>query len=357
MTPDFWRGRRVLLTGHTGFKGAWTAAILTNRGASVTGLSLEPEGDPNLWQSFDGRLPVAEAIGDLRDRVAVADLCRTVRPQIVIHMAAQAQVRRSYAIPAETYGTNVMGTVHLLEGLRGLDAVEAILVVTSDKVYGNTGDGVPFDERCCLGGSDPYSASKASADIAVRSYAESFFGPSGVPLATARGGNVLGGGDFATDRLVPDVFRATCAGAAVLLRSPQARRPWQHVLDCVSGYLGYVEHLHRTRAADPPALNFGPLDEADVTVAAVAEIVGRRLGNSRPWQQASADGPPEKPVLKLDCRLAQRVLDWSPRLGVGETLEWTADWYAAYAKGADPLELVLSQVERYAVMSHRRDGS
>lgn len=348
LNPDFWAGRRVLLTGHTGFKGAWAAAVLAGLGARVTGFALAPEGEPNLWRLFAGRLPVAGVIGDLREPAAIAEACRAAPPQIVIHMAAQALVRRGYECPVETFATNVGGTAHLLEALRGTEGVEAILVVTSDKVYRNTGAGTPFRETDALGGSDPYSGSKAAAELVARAYAESYFAPRGVPLATARGGNVLGGGDFASDRLVPDVVRATKAGTGVVLRYPDARRPWQHVLDCVAGYLRYVEHLHGKRAAEPAALNFGPLDGAEPTVAAVAELVGRRLGNAHAWQQASGDNPPEQPVLRLDCRLARQALGWSPRLDTAATLEWTAEWYAEHARGGDALALVSAQISRYA---------
>jgi CDP-glucose 4,6-dehydratase len=344
----FWEGRRVLLTGHTGFKGAWAAAMLVDLGATVTGIALAPDGEPNLWSLFDGRLALDSTIGDLRNLSSTFDICRRARPQVVIHMAAQALVRRGYSLPVETFSSNFIGTVNLLEALRGAESVEAILVVTSDKVYRNKADGIPFKEDCELGGSDPYSASKAATEIIVRSYAESFFDVREVPVATARGGNVLGGGDFANDRLLPDIFRAAQEGKAVMLRYPHARRPWQHVLDCISGYLRYIEHLHGQRRAVPPTLNFGPLDTADMTVADVADVVGRRLGNAIPWRTASTQFAPEKQLLSLDCRLAKQVLGWSPRLSIADTLEWTAEWYAAFANGSDPLSLVCSQIDRFA---------
>jgi len=344
----FWKGRRVLLTGHTGFKGAWTAAMLVDLGATVTGTALAPDGDPNLWALFDGRLGMDSVIGDLRDLSSTIDVCRRARPHVVIHMAAQALVRRGYSVPVETFSSNLIGTVNLLEALRGEDSVETILVVTSDKVYDNKNDGVPFTEDSQLGGSDPYSASKAATEIIVQSYAESFFDARGVPVATARGGNVVGGGDFASERLLPDIFRAAQEGKAVVLRYPHARRPWQHVLDCISGYLRYIEHLHGQRRAAPLSLNFGPWDTADMTVADVADVVGRRLGNDIPWQKAATELSAEKQTLSLDCRLARQVLGWSPRLSIADALEWTAEWYAAFANGSDPLSLVRSQIDRHA---------
>ncbi|PWT74096.1 MAG: CDP-glucose 4,6-dehydratase [Proteobacteria bacterium] len=348
LNREFWQGRRVLLTGHTGFKGAWTAAMLVDLGATVTGIALAPDSEPNLWALFDGRLAIDSAIGDLRDLAATREVCRRARPEIVVHMAAQALVPRGYRLPAETFSSNLIGTVNLLEALRGQDAVETLLVVTSDKVYRNKGDDVAFKEDGELGGSDPYSASKAAAELIVRSYAESFFDARGVPVATARGGNVLGGGDFAPERLLPDVFRAAQEKRAVTLRYPHARRPWQHVLDCICGYLRYAEHLHGQGRALPPALNFGPLDGGGhMTVAEIAQVVGRRLGNAIPWEAASTEFAPEKQQLRLNCRLAKEVLGWSPRLGLNDTLDWTAEWYAAFAKGGDPLNLVRGQIERY----------
>jgi CDP-glucose 4,6-dehydratase len=352
LNPDFWYGRRVLLTGHTGFKGAWTSALLDHLGALVTGVGLEAEPGPNLWRLFNDRLTVASIICDIRDGAALAEVCRRAKPQVVLHMAAQAKVREGYRAPAETYATNLMGTVHLLEGLRQLDGIEAVLVITSDKVYRNEDQDVPHRERHALGGADPYSGSKAAAEIAAHCYAESFFAPRGVPLATARGGNVLGGGDFGSDRLVPDIFRAACRGEPVRLRYPQARRPWQHVLDCLCGYLRYAEYLHGKRAADPPALNFGPTPEAqtrpDMTVAEIAEAVGLRLGSGPTWQHMPSDDMREWEVLQLDCAAAQNVLGWSPRLHGADVVEWTAEWYAQFRQGRDPLDLVRSQIQRYA---------
>jgi len=240
---DFWRGRRVLLTGQTGFKGAWASVMLADLGADVTAFALEPQTDPNLWQSVGRDVAIESIHADLRDASDVARICSAAEPEIVLHMAAQAQVRESYRDPVGTFASNILGTVNLLQALRASVKLRAVLVVTSDKVYANPEAGTAFAENAPLGGSDPYSASKGATEIAVRSYAESFFSPAGVPLATARGGNVIGGGDFSSDRLVPDLYRAARNGVAVELRYPAATRPWQHVLDCLAGYFTYAEYL------------------------------------------------------------------------------------------------------------------
>lgn len=347
MTPNFWQGRRVLLTGHTGFKGAWASAMLAGLGAEVTAFSLTPQTDPSLWQMIEDRIAIVSKIADLRDQSAVAAICSSVKPDIVLHMAAQAQVRESYRDPVGTFGSNIQGTVNLLEALRSTPELRAILTVTSDKVYANTETGSAFTETAPLGGSDPYSASKGAAEIAVRSYAESFFAPLGIPLATARGGNVIGGGDFSSDRLVPDLYRAARAGVSVELRYPAATRPWQHVLDCLAGYFSYAEYLANRGVADPPALNFGPLADEPMAVAQVAEAIGEKLGNQRPWRQAVGPFPPEKQVLRLDSSLAAKTLAWRPRLSAAETIAWTAQWYADFAAGKDSLGLMRSQIDRY----------
>jgi CDP-glucose 4,6-dehydratase len=340
-------GRRVLLTGHTGFKGAWMAALLAELGAEVTAIALPPDGEPNLWKAFDGRVRVTERICDIRDAARLAELCRAARPEIVLHMAAQAQVRAGYLDPATTYSSNVMGTLNLLEATRPLQSLQAMLIVTSDKVYSNRSDSRMFVETDPLGGSDPYSASKAATELLVRSHVESYFAPRRIPVATARAGNVLGGGDFSSDRLVPDIFRSARLKQPLVLRYPGAKRSWFHVLDCITGYLRYVEFLHGKDVADPAALNLGPLEGSDISVAEVADIVGARLGITAPWKQGDPGGLPEKTTLRLDCGLARSLLGWSPILSIRETMAWTAEWYAAFADGADAFELVSYQIKRY----------
>jgi CDP-glucose 4,6-dehydratase len=347
MNPDFWRGRRVLLTGQTGFKGAWASVMLADLGAHVTAFALEPQTDPNLWQIVGKNVAIESIHADLRDSAAVTRICSTAEPEIVLHMAAQAQVRESYRDPVATFDSNVLGTVNLLQALRSASKLRAVLVVTSDKVYANSEAGLAFAENAPLGGSDPYSASKGATEIAVRSYAESFFSPSGVPLATARGGNVIGGGDFSSDRLVPDLYRAASKGVAVELRYPAAMRPWQHVLDCLAGYFTYAEYLANRGIPDPPSLNFGPLTNESMSVAQLASAISERLGNKNAWQQAEGSFPPEKQVLRIDSRLAANTLQWRPRLDATATIGWTAQWYADFANGKDALELTRSQIVRY----------
>lgn len=345
MNGGFWRGRRVLLTGHTGFKGAWLALWLNRLGARVTGFALPPAQQPALWTALQDSLPSA-LTGDLRNAEAVTEAVSAAEPQIVLHLAAQAQVRSGYADPRGTFGTNTGGTVILLEALRQQTNLLAVLAVTSDKVYRNDESGRSFREDDPLGGSDPYSASKAAAEIVVACYRESFFQ---VPLATARGGNVIGGGDWSSDRLVPDVVRAAEAGRPLVLRNPEARRPWQHVLDCLAGYLAYAEAL-ASGAPLPPALNFGPPEGVQMTVASVAEQIGHALGSRQPWRHEPVPAAPEKQQLALDTSLALRSLAWRPKLTVEETLRWTADWYRGWAAGEDPRRLCEVQLERYEAL-------
>lgn len=348
--PSFWRNRRVLLTGHTGFKGAWSAMWLRSLGAEVHGFALAPDTEPSLWREAGHGILAGETIGDLADVDALRSAIAGARPQIVIHMAAQALVRRSYADPVGTVRTNALGTVHLLDALRDAEGLEAVLVVTTDKVYSNADAGRDFIEDDPLGGHDPYSASKAAAELLTRSYAVSFFDPAGVPVATARAGNVIGGGDWSEDRLVPDVWRAARAGVPLLLRAPEATRPWQHVLEPLAGYFSYLEALVRDPKT-PRAMNFGPFPGRPVTVAEVAAAVGKAVGLDRSWRQDDGDHPPEMKLLSLDPSLARDTLGWEPRLGDEETVTWTGRWYAAHGEGADALGLCLEQIRQYQALA------
>jgi CDP-glucose 4,6-dehydratase len=347
--PGFWHNRRVFLTGHTGFKGAWAALSLNALGAQVYGYALPPEGDPNLWRGIDTGLLAGETLADLADQRALSAAVASAGPQVVIHMAAQALVRRSFEDPVGTIATNAMGTVHLLEALRGSDGLEAVLVVTTDKVYANDDAGRDFIESDPLGGHDPYSASKAAAEIMARSYAESFFEPRGIPVATARAGNVIGGGDWSADRLVPDVWRAMRAGEPIRLRAPESTRPWQHVLEPVGGYLIFAEALVR-KADTPRALNFGPLPGSPITVAEVASAMGAALGFDRPWIHDQGEHPPEMKMLSLNPELARASLGWRPRLDHRTAIEWTAQWYGDFLAGGDAAALCLDQLRRYEAL-------
>jgi CDP-glucose 4,6-dehydratase len=346
---EFWRGRRVLLTGHTGFKGAWTALWLTAMGAEVTGIALAADTDPSLFRLLDPFPGLASHLVDIRDASALAAIVERAAPEIVIHMAAQALVLRSYRAPVETFAINVGGTVNLLEALRRTSALRAILIVTSDKVYANREDGRAHGEGDPLGGDDPYSASKAAAEIAVASWRHSYFEPQSVALATARAGNVIGGGDWGESRLVPDAWRAARAGRVLALRHPEATRPWQHVLDCISGYLVYLQAL-AGHGSPPPALNFGPISDRELSVGAIALGILGALDTGSGWAQDPTPSPPEKRVLRLDPQRARSVLGWQTRLDLEATLGWTADWYRAFDRGADMRAFSAAQIAAYEAL-------
>jgi len=343
--PAFWSGKRALLTGHTGFKGSWAALWLAAMGAKVTGFALAPETEPALFNLARIDSDATSMIGDLRDTAAVSKSVAAADPQIVIHMAAQALVLRSIAEPAATFATNVQGTANLLDALRGRPALRAILVVTSDKVYANDELGRAFVETDRLGGKDAYSASKAAAEIVTRAYASSYFEPAGIAVATARGGNVIGGGDFAADRLVPDVVRAVKSGKQLALRHPEATRPWQHVLDCVGGYLVFAEALASGRAVSP-ALNFAP-DRSTMTVAELAEAIFKALGQKPDWSQQSEPDSIEMKALAIDASRARAELGWRSRLAEAAAIAWTADWYRAFAANENLRTVTLEQIAAY----------
>lgn len=343
---DYWSGKRVLLTGHTGFKGAWAAIWLARMGARVTGLALAPEESPNLFELAGVADLVDHRVVDLRGKDAVSAALADERFDIVLHMAAQALVRASIGDPIATFATNIMGTAHLLDALRNGPAPGAILVITSDKVYANAETGRAFAEGDALGGKDPYSASKAAAEIVTASFARSYFEQAGVPLATARGGNVIGGGDYSRDRIMADIVRAARAGEVTVLRHPEATRPWQHVLDCVAGYLVYAERL-ATDPALPRAMNFGP--RADGPVMTVGELAMRATAamGSSAWRHEPDAGSIEARMLGIDTGLARRLLGFDSLLDAPAAVDWTIDWYRRLADGAAALALCEEQISRY----------
>ncbi|THD48019.1 MAG: CDP-glucose 4,6-dehydratase [Bradyrhizobium sp.] len=346
-SAEFWRGRRVLLTGHTGFKGAWTALWLKRLGARVTGFALAPQSNPALYDLAEVGRDLDSRLGDLRDAQAVRDAVVAADPQIVLHLAAQPLVRRALADPAETIAVNALGLAHLLDALRGRAALERILVVTSDKVYDNRDGGRAFTEDDPLGGKDPYSASKAAAEIIARAYAVSYFAAQGVALVTARGGNVIGGGDWAQDRIVPDIMRAWGAGKRPRLRMPEATRPWQHALDCIAGYLIYAEQAHR---ALPRALNFGPDPTHPVTVAELTRAMLEALGAPPEFDIEATPGSIEMRTLAVDAARAKAELGWRNRLLSAAAIRWTADWHRRVRMGENPRKVTLDQIDAYCAI-------
>lgn len=342
----FWRGRRVLLTGHTGFKGSWTALLLNRLGASVTGFALPPEGEPNLFSVADISDCVDHRIGDVRGMGAVTHALAEAKPEVILHMAAQPLVRRSYVDPVETYATNVLGTVHLLEAVRRTSSVAAVLVVTSDKCYEDTGVTTSYRENDRLGGHDPYSSSKACTELVVEAFRRSFFGaPGAVRVATVRAGNVIGGGDWAVDRLVPDAMRAFIKGEPLLIRNPDAVRPWQHVLDPVLAYLSLAEQLMRGEAVTE-AWNFGPVGDSHITVADVASRLVELWGQGASWRAETGGHPHEASSLSLDCSKAMTRLGWSPLISFDDALAQTVQWYRAFAAGRPMRAVTLDQIEQ-----------
>jgi len=346
-SPDFWRGRRVLLTGHTGFKGAWTALWLRRLGARTTGFALPPEASPSLFELAGVGADLDSRIGDLRAPETVAAAVAAADPEIVLHYAAQPLVRRAIADPVETIAVNVLGLAHLLAALRGRPALKRVLVVTSYKVYDNHELDVPFEEDDPLGGRDPYSASKAAAEMIARAFAATYFAPSGVWLVIARGGNVIGGGDYAEDRIVPDIVRAWAQGRRPVLRMPDATRPWQHALDCIAGYLLYVERADRVGQR---ALNFGPDAEHPVTVGDLTRATLEALGADPAFDVEPNPRPIEMQSLSVDASRARAALGWRNRLSSATAIRWTADWHRRVRLGERARTVTLDQIDAYSAI-------
>lgn len=325
---EIYLGKRVLLTGHTGFKGSWLALWLHELGAEVTGIALAPETQPNHWELL--KLPIDGRRLDIRDISALQRVFNEKQPEIVFHLAAQPLVRRSYRAPLETWSTNVMGTANVLEACRNQPSVRAVVAITTDKCYENREWPWGYRESDRLGGHDPYSASKAGAELVVASYRSAFFNSDTAPLlATARAGNVIGGGDWSEDRLIPDLIRALEKNQSLEIRSPQATRPWQHVLESLSGYLLLGQKLHRGDKAFAEAWNFGPEPEGNRTVAEVLGKLGREWGSLR-WHVTEQPQPHEATLLYLDSAKARSLLRWLPVWNLDTTLAKTADWFRAW---------------------------
>jgi len=353
MNRTFWQGKRVFLTGHTGFKGSWISLWLQSMGAKVTGFALAPNTTPSLFEEARVADGMTSIIGDVRDQAALQKALADAQPEIVIHMAAQPLVRYSYANPVETYATNVMGTVHLFDAIRQMSGIKAVVNVTSDKCYENREWVWGYRENEAMGGYDPYSNSKGCSELVTAAFRSSYFNPAdyakhGVALASGRAGNVIGGGDWALDRLIPDIVRAIEEGREVVIRSPHAIRPWQHVLEPLSGYLALAEKLYTEGAQYAEGWNFGPHDHDAKPVAWIVDNLTRIWGDGAAYRiDASAANLHEAHYLKLDCSKAHMQLGWQPRWNLLHTLEKISEWHKAHQAGGDMQALSLQQIREY----------
>jgi CDP-glucose 4,6-dehydratase len=351
LSSQFWSGKRVLITGHTGFKGSWLTLWLQSLGAQVSGFALQPPTQPSLFELAGVAQGINDQRGDLRDLGALLELIAETRPQIVLHLAAQPLVREAYRDPLGTYSSNVMGTLNLLEAIRQIGGVRACVLVTTDKVYANQEWLWPYRENEPLGGHDPYSSSKACCELLAQSYAASFFpaqryAEHGLALATARAGNVLGGGDFAPERLIPDVLKAWSANEPVTLRYPQAVRPWQHALEPLAGYLLLAAGLYEQGPALGGAWNFGPGEGDMCSVGEVVELLARRWPRG-PGIRIEPSELHEAGLLRLDSSRAHQLLGWKPRWSLQQCLEHTLDWHLAWKSGKNMREMTLAQLNLY----------
>lgn len=352
MNAAFWRGKKVFLTGHTGFKGSWLSLWLQQLGAELTGYALVPPTDPSLFEVARVEQGMTSVIGDIRDGEKLADVMRQAAPDIVIHMAAQPLVRRSYVDPVETYSTNVMGTVHLLEAVRRTPSVHAVVNVTTDKCYENREWVWGYRENEPMGGFDPYSNSKGCAELVTAAYRNSFFnaakyGEQRVALATARAGNVIGGGDWAEDRLIPDILSAFESARPVVIRNPHATRPWQHVLEPLRGYLVLAEKLYSEGTAFAEAWNFGPNGDDARPVEWIVRQLAEKWSDGATWQIDAGDHPHEATYLKLDISKAAHSLKWQPAMRLEQALSLIVDWARARQAGADLRAVTQAQIAAY----------
>jgi CDP-glucose 4,6-dehydratase len=342
---DNWHNRRVFITGHTGFKGSWLSLWLAQRGAIVTGYALRPPTDPSLFAQAAIAGVVTDIDGDVRDLAALEKAMADAQPEVVFHLAAQPLVRYSYDTPIETYATNVMGTVHLLDACRRVGSVKAVVCITSDKCYENREWVWPYRENDPMGGFDPYSSSKGAAELVVSAYRRSYFG-TGPAIASVRAGNVIGGGDWALDRLVPDIVRALLVGQRPQIRAPRSVRPWQHVLEALNGYIMIAERLLSGDRNFADAWNFGPSDDDVRPVEWIAEQMLERWGADG-WDHPGGHHPHEAQLLALDCSKARRELGWRPALKLSDTLNMIVDWHRSVANGLDAKTVTLNQIFEY----------
>lgn len=344
---QFWKGRRVLLTGHTGFKGSWLSLWLQSMGAELRGIALDAATEPALFNVAAVAAGMDHRVSDIRDFLSLQALFADFQPEIVIHMAAQPLVRLSYQQPIETYATNVMGTVHVLEAARRAGSVKAIVNVTTDKCYENREWAWGYREDEPMGGHDPYSNSKGCSELVSSAYRKSFMAEAGIALATARAGNVIGGGDWAEDRLVPDILRSLEKGQTVSIRNPHAIRPWQHVLEPLSGYLLLAERLYEQGQAHAEGWNFGPRDDDARPVQWIVDRLVTIWGGGSGWSLQPGTHPHEASFLKLDISKARQRLHWQPRWSLDTALVHIADWHKAWLAGGDMRAVCLNQIDKY----------
>jgi len=350
MFDNFYKNKRVFLTGHTGFKGAWLALWLHYMGAEVGAYSLEPPSEPSLWGLSGVEQNVIRLGGDIRDPNKLAEAVAEFQPEIVIHMAAQSLVRPSYETPADTFATNVMGTVHVLDAVRKADCVKAVINVTSDKCYENKEWIWGYRESDPMGGHDPYSASKGCSELVAASYMKSYFSDGNTAVASVRAGNVIGGGDFALDRLVPDMVRAFSVDDVVHIRSPHAIRPWQHVLEPLYGYLMLAMKLVQEQQAFSGGWNFGPSDESARSVGEVVERFAQLWGDNARHKLDKDNHPHEATWLKLDCSKSNRLLEWKPKTNFSQALDLTMQWYKGWNGGHDTKALTFEQIAYFEAL-------
>lgn len=350
--PAFWRGKRVFVTGHTGFKGGWLSLWLQQLGAEVTGYALDAPSEPNLFGVADVAKGMHSIIANISDGDALKRAMHAAKPEIVLHLAAQSLVRYSYDNPVETYATNVVGLVQVFEAVRATHGVRAVVNVTTDKCYDNKEWAWGYRENDTLGGYDPYSNSKACAELVTAAYRNSYFNQQryaehGVALASARAGNVIGGGDWARDRLIPDILRAIEQGEPVQIRNPQAIRPWQHVLEPLSGYLRLAEKLYTDGMIYAEGWNFGPYEMDVKPVGWIVERIASKWGPGAKWTLNKEQQPHEAHYLKLDCAKARSLLGWMPRWNIEQAIDKIVEWHKAREQGADMRQITLAQIDQY----------
>ncbi len=346
---NFWKGKRVLVTGHTGFKGGWLTLWLNRLGAQVSGIGMKPDTEPNLFELAEIAHLCDSHFCDIRNQKALSQLIKKIQPEVVFHLAAQPLVRFSYKEPIETFNTNIMGTAHILEALRDLESVKSVVIVTTDKVYRNNEWEWPYRENDALGGYDPYSASKAASEFVISSYRLSFLAKQGVAVASARAGNVIGGGDWSSDRLIPDAIRAWQKGKSIEVRRPNAVRPWQHVLEPLFGYMILAEQLS-TNIGLADAYNFGPETQEAVTVSHLLDLASKNYGIGKVSHCKELRGPKEAELLELDIAKARKILGYYPRLKLADEIELTINWYRSQQNGFNSRELCNNDIATYEAL-------